>query len=61
MEKRKDMFVFVPDTFKQMLVSFLHFLVKYSALQLPRYLFSSVIGNFPEYWAKEIFYRPSNL
>ena len=61
MEKRKDMFVFVPDTFKQMCVSFLHLLVKYSALQLSRYLFSSLIENFPECWAKEIFYRPSNI
>ena len=57
----KDMFVFVPDTFKQICVSFLHLLVKYSALQLFRYLFSSLIENFPEYWAKEIFYRPSNI
>ena len=49
MEKRKVMFVFVPDTFKQMRVSFLHLLVKYNALQLPLYLFSFLVETVPEY------------
>ena len=38
MEKCNVMFVFVPNTCKPMRVSFVHLLVKHSALQLPCYL-----------------------
>ena len=43
------MFVFVPDACRQMHVSFLHLLEKHSALQLPCYLFSSLVEAFLEY------------
>ena len=55
MEKRNAMFAFVPDTFNQMFVSFLHLLVQYSALQLPPYLFSFLAETFPEYREKKYF------
>ena len=66
MEKYNVIFVFVPDTCKQMSVSFLHLLVKHSALQLPCYLFSSLVETFPEYrksWSKKMYltdYRATN-
>ena len=63
MEKYNVMFVFVPDACRQMNVSFLNLFVKHRALQLPRYLFSSLVETFLEYriiYSKKIFYRLSN-
>ena len=63
MENCNVMIAFVPDACRQMCVSFLHFLVKHSALQLPCYLLSSLVETFLEYrriWSKKIFYRLSN-
>ena len=49
MEKCNVMFVFVPDPCMQICVSFLHLLVKHSALQLPCYLFSFLVETFLKY------------
>ena len=58
MEKCNVMFIFVPDACRQIFVSFLHFLVKHSALQLPCYLFSSLwrlFWNIGEFVGKKYF------
>ena len=49
MEKCNIMFVFIPDACRQMCVSFLNLLVKHRALQLPCYLFSSLVEKFLGY------------
>ena len=65
MEKGNVIFVFVPDACRQMCVSFLHLLVKHSALQSPCYLFFlslRLLWNITEFVAKKYFtdYRTAN-
>ena len=63
MEKCNVMFVFVSDVCRQMCISFLHLLVRHSALQLACYLFSSLVESVLEYrgsQSKKIFYRLSH-
>ena len=63
MKKCNVVFVFVPDACRKMCVSFLHLLAKHRALQLPCYLFSSLVETSLEYrriCSKKMFYKLLN-